>query len=286
MNSISHVSIVIPCFNDGKYLQDAVASACAQTHPSTEIIIVDDHSTDPLTLAAYDRLRNEGITVLETPQGKKGPSVARNTGITKATGNYILPLDADDTIAPSYISKAVAVLDANPAIDICYCRARFMGLKSGPWKLPSYSFEKLLCENMIFATALFRKTAWVDAGGYDESLILGLEDYAFWLHLTDRGSQVYQLEDELFFYRIKSGSRTAKARQKDKYTQMLTMLHTSCSDIFARHSDVLLQKIVELKSERDQQECLFSWKLIKPFLRLEWTLRQLIKKFIGRIDGS
>lgn len=282
MSSAARVSIIIPCYNDGKYLPEAVASARAQTHPSLEIIVVDDHSTDPETLTIYERLRGEGIQVLQTPAGRKGPSVARNTGIAAATGEYILPLDADDVIAPAYVSKAVAVLEADPAIGICYCHARFMGLKSGPWTLPPYSFEELLCGNMIFATALFRKADWEKVGGYDERLTVGFEDYALWLRLTDQGAQVHQLKEELFFYRIKAGSRSALLMQGEGYARALPMLHASCADIFARHSDVLLRKIAELNAERDHRQCLFSWKVCAPLLRLEWALRQRVKKLLGR----
>lgn len=282
MSSAARVSIIIPCYNDGKYLPEAVASARAQTHPAIEIIVVDDHSTDPETLTVYERLRGEGIQVLQTPAGRKGPSAARNTGIAAATGEYLLPLDADDVIAPAYVSKAVAVLEADPAIGICYCHARFMGLKSGPWTLPPYSFEELLCGNMIFATALFRKADWEKVGGYDERLTVGLEDYALWLRLTDQGAQVHQLKEELFFYRIKGGSRSARLMQGEGYARALPMLHASCADIFARHSDVLLRKIAELNAERDHRQCLFSWKVCAPLLRLEWALRQRVKKLLGR----
>lgn len=282
MSSAARVSIIIPCYNDGKYLPEAVASARAQTHPSIEIIVVDDHSTDPETLTIYERLRGEGVQVLRTPSGKKGPSAARNTGIAAAGGDYILPLDADDAIAPAYAGKAVAVMEADPAIGICYCHARHFGLKSGSSKLPPYSFEELLCGNMIFATAMFRKADWARAGGYDESLTLGFEDYAFWLRLADLGVGVHQLAEVLFFYRIKGGSRSARLMQEDGYARALPMVHASCADIFARHSDVLLRKIAELNAERDHRQCLFSWKVCAPLLRLEWALRQRVKKLLGR----
>ncbi len=282
MNSASCVSIIIPCYNDGQYLLEAVNAAQAQTHTATEIIVVDDHSTDPQTLAVYERLRHQGIVILQTPTGKKGPSAARNTGIAAATGSYILPLDADDTIAPSYISKAAEVLDANPAVGICYCQARLFGLKSGPWKLPPYSFEELLCGNMIFATALFRKSDWSRAGGYDETLTLGLEDYAFWLRLTDQGAEVRQLKEELFFYRIKRGSRTAQLAPAGEHARALAMVHDACSDIFSRYSGVLLRKVATLQNNHACRECLFSWKVFAPLFHLEWHLRQHIKKFLGR----
>lgn len=282
MSSSSRVTVVIPCYNDGQYLLEAIAAAQAQTHPLTEIIVVDDHSTAPQTLAVYENLRNQGITVLQTPPGKKGPSAARNAGIAAATGDYILPLDADDAIAPSYISKAVAVLDATPAVGICYCNARFFGLKSGPWNLPPYSFEELLCGNMIFATALFRKPDWSRVGGYDENLTLGLEDYAFWLRLTDGGVGVHRLEEELFFYRIKRGSRSAQLAPEDKQMRALAMVYESCADIFSRHCGVLLQKIAVLHNDHARHKCLFSWKICTPLFRFEWFLRQGIKKILGR----
>ena len=282
MSTSSQVTIVIPCYNDGQYLLEAIAAAQAQTHPSIEIIVVDDHSTDRHTLAVYEKLQNQGITVLQTPLGKKGPSAARNAGIAAATGDYILPLDADDTIAPSYISKAAAVLDANPAVGICYCHARFFGLKSGPWSLLPYSFDELLCGNMIFATALFRKSDWIRVGGYDETLTLGLEDYAFWLRLTDQGAQVQQLKEELFYYRIKSGSRTAQLAPENKHLRALAMVHDACADIFSRHSGMLLQRIAVLQHDRARRECLLSWKICAPLFRMEWSFRQCLKKLLGR----
>lgn len=283
MSSMSRVSIIIPCYNDGKYLPEAVASARAQTHPATEIIVVDDHSTDPKTLAIYERLRNAGIRLLQTPAGKKGLPAARNTGIAAAGGEYILPLDADDAIAPAYVSKAAAVLDADPAVGICYCLARFIGLRSGPWKLPPYSFEELLSGNMIFATAMFRRADWEKVGGYDESLTVAFEDYAFWLRLTDQGAQVHRLEEELFFYRIKRASLTARfASGNERRSRALADVHNACADIFARHSDVLFQKVAALKDERAHRECLLGWKVCAPLLRLEWALRQRVKKCLGR----
>lgn len=282
MSQVPRVSIIIPCFNDGNYLPEAVASARRQTHPAMEIIVVDDHSTDAMTLALLERLRHKGISVIQSPSGKKGPSAARNTGIAAATGEYILPLDADDVIAPAYAAKAAAILDADPTVGICYCHARYFGLKSGPWKLPPYSFEELLCGNMIFATAMFRKSDWARIGGYEESLLAGLEDYAFWLRLTASGAQVHQLDEQLFFYRVKAGSRSSQIACNEAHVRAFAQVHAVCADIFANHSDVLLQKIARLKKERDQQECLLGWKIYAPLLHMEWTFRQCIKKFLNR----
>ncbi len=278
----SSVSIIIPCYNDGQYLPEAIAAAQSQTYSATEILVVDDHSTDSHTLAVYDDLRRQGIQVLQTPPGKRGPAAARNAGIAAAKGSYILPLDADDSIDATYIAKAVAILEGNPSIGICYCRAKFFGLKSGRWNLPPYTFENLLCGNIIFASALFRKADWVKVGGYDESLTLGLEDYAFWLRLTAAGTGVHRLEEELFSYRIKGKSRTAQMVAQNGHTQALDMVYASCADIFARHADILLRKISRLQCAEAQRTCLYSWRLISPLFRLEWFVRQIIKRIVGR----
>lgn len=102
----TNISIIIPCYNDGKYIREAVSSALSQTYPHIEIIIVDDYSTDPYTQTILSQLAQEGITVIKTQSGKKGLPAARNTGIAQASGVYILPLDADDKIDASYAEKA------------------------------------------------------------------------------------------------------------------------------------------------------------------------------------
>ncbi len=279
---MTRVSIIIPCHDDGKYLTEAVASARAQTHPDVEIIVVDDHSGDPRTLAAYDALRARNITVLRTPEGKKGPSAARNAGIAAASGEYILPLDADDTISPAYAALAAAALDADPELGICYCKASFFGLKSGPWKLPPYSLDSLLAGNMIFAAALFRKADWLRVGGYDERLLTGFEDYALWLRIAALGRGVKRLDAELFQYRVKKNSRSASMAQNASDVAAMEAVYESCKDIFAANAGTLAKQMYLTRKEQSRRTCLFSWKMAQPIFRLEWTLRQAIKRIMGR----
>ncbi|WP_027368384.1 glycosyltransferase family A protein [Desulfocurvibacter africanus] len=279
---MSRVSIVTPCHNDGVYLREAVESALAQTHQDKELIIVDDHSTDTKTLLTLEDLRTQGITVLSTPNGKYGPAAARNIGIIHATGDYILPLDADDIIDPSYLAKAVSVLDMHPEVAVCYCRADMFGLKSGSWNLPPFSFEELLLDNMIFATALFRKQEWVSVGGYDESLALGLEDHAFWLALLSNGAQAHRINEVLFHYRVKGASRTARMEIDQTRDQAALAVFRSHRRLYEKHTEALFIDCRRLREDRAQRECLLSWKLLAPVLRLEWRLRQRIKYHLGR----
>lgn len=276
------VSIIIPCFNDGKYLPEAVESASAQTYPNIEIIVVDDHSTDPKTQKRLQKMVESGLCVLQTPTGKKGPSAARNVGIAAATGEYILPLDADDLIEPTYAEKAVAVLEANPDVGICYCRAGLFGLKRGPWRLPAYSPDLMLLENMIFATAFFRRSAWEAVGGYDESLTLGHEDHAFWLALLERGAKVFMLEDILFYYRIKANSRTAQMAQEDRAEKAKLMLVQAQRQVYERNVDKIVLAWFKLRNDQERLNKSYLYRLLKPAFSCEWALRQWIKRRLGR----
>lgn len=277
------VSIVIPCFNDGRYLHEAVASARAQTWPNKEIIVVNDHSTEEETRAILKRLTSDpDILSLSVPEGRKGPSAARNVGIAASQGDFILPLDADDKIYPTYVEKAVERMSADSSVGICYCRATLFGLKRGVWQLPPYSWEEMLAGNMVFATAMFRRRDWEALGGYDESLLIGHEDYAFWLRLISLGRQVVRIEEELFHYRVKPGSRTALKAGNDQEMKALEDVYRSCESILSSNALALFKHVHRLRKERGELTCLVSWKVLRFVFALEWKLRQIVKKMVGR----
>ena len=113
------VSIIIPCYNYGQYIDEAVDSVLAQTFQDFEIIIVNDGSTDEFTNKKLENYNKPKTTVYFTKN--QGVSAARNYAIEKSSGEYILPLDADDKIHSDYIKEAVDVLEANNEIGIVYC---------------------------------------------------------------------------------------------------------------------------------------------------------------------
>ncbi len=277
------VSIIIPCYNDGKYLQEAVASAKAQTHKNIEIIVVDDHSTSTYTIRELKRLQEDGLAVLQTPREKKGLPAARNTGIMAAGGKYILPLDADDKIAPTYIEKAVKILEQQPDVSVCGCLVTFFGLRSGLWKQPAYSFEALLLEDIkLVCSCLYRREHWKLVGGYDEKLVLGKEDMAFWIDLLKDGGKVEIIKEPLFYYRIKPNSMTAPLVGKATEGDVLQELYASRTSTFQKYTASFIIGYAKSKQEKSRRECLFSWKIFAPVLRLEWCLRQKIKRLFGR----
>src|ERR1035441_1806844 len=119
------VSIVIPCFNHGEFLPDAVASVTKIGRDDVELIVVDDGSTDEGTVREVDKLVAQGIKVIR--QGNKGLAAARNAGILVSKGEYILPLDADNRLRSGYIEHGSRILDGNPQVGVLYGDEAYIG---------------------------------------------------------------------------------------------------------------------------------------------------------------
>ena len=245
---MARVSIVIPCFNAGAHLEEAVQSALAQTHPDTEVIVVDDGSTDASTIRLLDRSNWPRTRVIR--QQNLGPAAARNRAIGAATGEYILPLDADDRIHPDYAKRAVEVIEADPTIGIVYCKAMKFGVECGPWQLPTYSLQALVIDNVIFCSALFRKKDWQAVGGYRESMRHGMEDYEFWIRMVAHGCGVHQIDAYLFFYRTHEVSRTSRFLEtQETVIRTYAEIYRANREFFARHAYVLFAHRLGLLEE-------------------------------------
>lgn len=195
------VSVVIPCFNHGEFLPEAVASVTSLNRNDVELIVVDDGSTDACTRKEMDALDSQGIHVIR--QQNKGLAAARNAGICASRGEYILPLDADNRIRPAYIERGTPILDANPKVGIVYGDAEFMGRRSGRWQIGAFDSNRLLHWNYIDACAVYRRAVWEENGGYDGTMpVQGLEDWDFWLGAMKHGWQFDYIPEVLYEYRV------------------------------------------------------------------------------------
>lgn len=216
----SLVSVIIPCYNQGQYLQEAVDSVLASTYKNIEIIVVDDGSTQGTKF--LKTFVAEKTKIIH--QENQGVAQARNNGIKVANGKYILPLDSDDKIYPTYIEKAVKVIEDNNKIGIVYCGAEFFGAVKGKWELPEYKFPDILAGNLIFNTAMYKKADWELCGGYKKEMIYGFEDWEFWINLIERGAEVYKIPEVLFLYRQHNMSRSSELSKKSKPIVMINQI--------------------------------------------------------------
>lgn len=244
------VSVVIPCYNYGKYIDRAVDSVLKQTYQNFEIIIVNDGSTDEKTNEKLANYTKPKTTVIQISH--QGPSVARNTGIEAAKGKYILPLDADDEIDPTYIEKAVKILDQDEKISIVYCNWKvittFLGLKRIKFNRTNYKFPECLLfrtSNIFTVTSFFRKSDWEKVGGFNPNMIRGLEDYNFWLSIIELGGEVYHLDEFLFNYyrdpKARDGSMTIE-EQKNSYAKTFE----NHKEIYLNNIEIILKHSAEL----------------------------------------
>lgn len=278
------VSIIIPCFNDGAYLYEAVASARAQTYSECEIIVVNDHSNDVHTCAVLNQLAEEGIPIIETPEGAQGQPIARNTAISHARGAYILPLDADDKIAPSYVEKAVRCMEMQPNVRICTCKVAFFGLRHGLWKRksPPDLWGLLSLTEPVICTSLFRRADWETVGGYSEILHLGHEDAGLWIALLELGGTIHEIDEVLFEYRIKPFSACAQIASPDMASIAAKALYQVHAPVYARFTEKFLLALRRYHIADNQRNTSFIYRVVKPLMGLEWQLRQWIKHRLGR----
>ena len=238
------ISVIIPCYNQGAYLQEAVDSVLAQTFQDFEILVVDDGSTDVETVKLLQEYTRPKTRVIHTEN--QGLSAARNNGIKEAKGAYILPLDADDKIGPGYLEDAVRILDRHPEIGIVYCEAAHFGVREGLWHLPDYSPDQLLLQNVIFCSALFRRAHWEKVGGFNVNMVYGWEDWDFWLALIRVGVKVYRIPKVHFFYRIREASMV---HAMDEEKQFFMRLHAVLNqrDLYRRVAEINIRiKVSEL----------------------------------------
>jgi len=237
------VAVVVPVFNPGALLLETVDSIRRQTHPC-EVVLVDDGSTDAETLEVLASLDAAGVEVIR--QENSGPGAARNAGIRSTQATYILPVDADDLIEPVYVQQAIDVLERRPEVGVVYCRADRFGDADGPWDLPSFSPAAMAVDNVVFATAVFRRADWELIGGYDETLRRGGEDWDFWLSLIELGRQVVQLQDVLFHYRIHGAPRNFQRRDLAGLYAEVFRKH---EQFFIDHLDVIYERRFEMQDD-------------------------------------
>jgi glycosyltransferase involved in cell wall biosynthesis len=201
------LSVIIPYFNMGKYIEEAVESVKHSDYPLKEILIVNDGSTDSYSLSVLDTYRNrEGIRVIDKPNG--GLASVRNLGAREATGEYLAFLDADDLVMPGYYSKAVKVLDKYENVHFAGCWTKYFEGSSNIW--PAFLPEPplILYHNLVNSSALvYKRSSFLRAGLNDMTMLFqGLEDYESVVSMLAHGHSGIAFPEVLFEYRVRSDS--------------------------------------------------------------------------------
>ena len=210
------VSVIIPCFNYGSFVADAVDSVLAQTLRDVEIIVVEGGSTDGITPAVVRALDRPRTTVLFRDQPHRvGDN--RNYGIRHARGRYICCLDADDMIRPTYLEKAVFLLEYAGYDVVSTSVRRFGAVDEVYGVMPAPALNDLLQGNQVTTCAVFRRALWEQVGGYEDSApseVFLHEDWRFWIRLACEGARFRNITGEqLFCYRAHENGSLSTGKQ-------------------------------------------------------------------------
>jgi glycosyltransferase involved in cell wall biosynthesis len=221
------VSVVVPTYNCGKYVAEALESALSQDHPSFEVVVVDDGSSDD-TLQVLARF-GDRIRVFQGPN--RGPAAARNLAVRESRGEFLAFLDGDDLWLPGHLSTLVGHAQGQAGAKVVYGewlvwhaepsgsfsplqRPAFPAIPEGDSEGSGWIYSKLLFDSMIhIIAAVIHRSVFDAVGGFDETLRTG-SDYDFWLRVSRRFA-VVKLRRPVAVYRQNVASVTYTVRREN-----------------------------------------------------------------------
>lgn len=264
------VSIIIPCYNDAQYIEQAVQSALNQTYSNIEVIVVDDGSNAE-TKAVLKKIEPK-ISQLIT-QENQGQSTARNVGIKAANGEFILVLDSDDYFEPSFCEEAEAVFCSDASIKIVTCQATllFSDNKKELYIPKGGDIKNFMYGNCALGTSVFKKEDWKNASGYDETMRSGFEDWEFFIRLLKSGGTAFVIQKPLYTYRKREASTTTRAN-KVRY-DLLNYIYVKHKDLyvsdFENFTRTLLNRLKQAETTRYKYKSKIDYKIgsfiLNPF---------------------
>ncbi len=231
------VTVVIPCFNYGRFVPEAIDSLRRQEGGQPSIVVVDDGSTEPETQAILAALPAD-MHLLS--QANAGLSAARNAGLRAATTPLLVALDADDLLPPGALRALKRGLAADPAAGFAYGVTRFFGDWTGDMAMPGWDPYRLLYRHTIGPTALTRRELFDDVGGYDldisQRIVMGYEDWEFWLHAVANGWHGVKVPEVTFLYRRHGTTMLSGARRE--YRHWYRAIRSKHRELYQRRGEL------------------------------------------------
>jgi glycosyltransferase involved in cell wall biosynthesis len=268
------ISIIIPCYNSGAYLPDAIESVeCYPDKSVYELIIINDGSTAIDTIQLLNSLEQKGYNIIHQENG--GPAAARNAGVKASKGKYLLFLDSDNKIRNAYIDTGIKVLNAQPDVGVVYGNAAFFGSTTEPRFYPKpFDLYQLLVKNYIDICSVMRREVWESTGGFDESrVIIGHEDWEFWLRVGTLGWKCLFINEILFDYRVNNDSLVMQVTSSNSKTEKYQEY------IYQKHGYLLAQKYKSLLGVYSAYEDAKR----RPFVAFG---KLMYRKYFFKPDGS
>lgn len=241
---MANVSFVIPFYNSADTIDATIASIRSQSYRDYDIWIIDDGSIYESSKEKLELLaKEEKVTVLM--QENAGPAVARNEAIKRSNAQFIVPLDADDKIMPEALTIALPFFDQHPQIGAVYGDLQFFGEQTGIKVQDDFDIRKALLYNQVAMCSVIRKSVFEKSGYFDTFMSKpGLEDWEFWIRVTEDGWRLLHIPQILFQVRVRSSSRTFQQANKN-----LSLLYRH---VWAKHALTVRREYEKLFYERKQ----------------------------------
>lgn len=228
------VSIILPAWNAARHIQDAIEGVLEQTYQNIEFIVINDGSTDA-TEQIVKRYAKNRVRLYSQPNA--GVSAARNNGIRRAVGDFIITVDHDDIITPDYVERHAAMFEKHPAADLVYCDEYLVDAAGNSIRIlekPDYADKRRLISDLFhrgfpvipFRGACIRKSVFDKIGLFDESLAIA-EDYEIWLRFIRHGLVEKHLSGALYRRRMVENSLSRS------HTLQKAQMHFSVVNKFA-----------------------------------------------------
>jgi glycosyltransferase involved in cell wall biosynthesis len=230
----SDITVVIPCFNHGEFLPEAVDSALRQDGGPPNVIVIDDGSTDEVTLRAMEELPKE-VDLIR--QANAGLANSRNAAFERSDSEMLLMVDADDRLTPDALDTLRPPLEANPDLGYCYGLMRMFGAWSGVVRFPDFDPYILLHRSITGANlGLIRRACWKDVGGFDPEMdAIGYEDWDFALSALEKGWLGLQISKVTKEHRKHDHSMQEEKRRR--YREFYRQLRRKHAALFDRRSE-------------------------------------------------
>jgi glycosyltransferase involved in cell wall biosynthesis len=235
------VSVIVPCYNYGKYVKEAVDSVLAQSYRDLEVIVVNDGSTDPHTLKVLPKLDQPSRQVRVLNQKNQGLSMARNNGAANAKGDFLVFLDADDTLDEDALALMLYQFVLDPAAAAVFPQQHFFGDQELVWACQEFNAYDLLWAAHVTVCLMIRRDIFDKSKKYQPSMKYGYEDWEFSLGLAGKGWRPRLIPLPLFNHRRHGRTMTAEAH--DKKTHLYNELIRLNSELYT------MERLGQIKKE-------------------------------------
>ena len=214
------VGVVITSFNQGDMIREAVESVLGQSRAAEELIVVDDGSGVGAS-EVLDALGQRGVRLLR--QRNLGVSTARNSGFAELHTDCVAVLDGDDRYAETFLEATMAVLEEDPDVVGCSSWLRMFGVTDAIVRPAGGRLVDFLHRNACPAAAVIRRGVWEEAGGYEESMRGGFEDWDFFLSVLEPGGRIDVVRQPLIDYRTspQSANIASMEHRLELYGQLI-----------------------------------------------------------------